>query len=113
MPSTPQASSKPLAALHALAAEPRIELFRSLCGAQTFAERMASAMPFATVRSWFAAADRAFAVLDEAGWLEAFAAHPALGESKAAAGATAESAKWSSRRTVGIAAGRRPGAPGA
>jgi allantoicase len=84
-----------LDALKALPAKDREALFRSLCGANAFAERMAAAMPFASVRSLFAGADSAFASFDEAAWLEAFTAHPALGEAKAAAAATAQSAQWS------------------
>jgi allantoicase len=94
-----------LGALHALSAEQRLELFRSLCGAQAFAERMASAMPFASVRAWFAAADLAFTALDEAAWLEAFAAHPTLGEAKPAPAATTRSAGWSQGEQSALAAG--------
>jgi len=93
-----------LEALHTLKAQERLALFQSLCGAREFAERMAAAMPFASVRAWFAATDQAFASLDEAAWLEAFAAHPALGETKAAAAATAQSADWSKGEQAALGA---------
>jgi allantoicase len=91
-----------LGALHALPAAGRSALFRSLCGAQAFVEQLEAALPFHTVRGWFAATDRAFASFDEAAWLEAFAAHPALGESKPAAAATAQSAAWSKGEQSGL-----------
>jgi len=94
-----------LGILHATPANDRLALFQSLCGSRAFAERMAAAMPFHSVRAWFAAADLSFASLDDAAWLEAFAAHPALGEIKPAAAATAASAEWSRGEQAGLGAG--------
>jgi allantoicase len=85
-------------ALAALAVKPEAEaatLFLSWNGARDFAAGMLARRPFASVRALFQAADDVWWSLDEASRLEAFAAHPRLGQTKAAATQTAQSAAWS------------------
>lgn len=71
--------------------------FRTACGATRWVEAMAHARPYGSVESLFAAAQSAFAELAEPDWLEAFAAHPRIGErgdavsSKEQAGASSAS----------------------
>jgi allantoicase len=90
-----QAEARVLASLNAMAAADAAELHRSFCGSRAWTEAMASQRPFADVRSWFAAAERLFWSLDETAWLEAFAAHPRIGEQKASPTQNAQSASWS------------------
>ncbi len=71
------------------------ELFQSFCGQKAFSEKLAAARPFASVRAFFAAIDELFWQSSEAELCEAFAAHPRIGEQKAAASQTAQSAAWS------------------
>jgi OHCU decarboxylase len=49
------------------------------CGSLRWAARMTGARPFGSVAAMMTAADEAFASLDRADWLEAFAAHPKIG----------------------------------
>jgi allantoicase len=70
-------------------------LLASFCGASEFVERMLRGRPYLTARELFMMARRVFFSLDEAQWLEAFAAHPRLGQNHAAPAQTARSAAWS------------------
>lgn len=65
------------------------ELLRC-CGSERWARRMAAARPFADEATMVSAADRQWAALEPADWLEAFAAHPRIGEQ---VGARPESAR--------------------
>jgi 2-oxo-4-hydroxy-4-carboxy-5-ureidoimidazoline decarboxylase len=50
------------------------------CGSTRWAEAMAAARPFASADAAALTADRVWALLDQADWREAFAAHPRIGE---------------------------------
>lgn len=54
--------------------------FERCCGAKTWVDHMVAAAPFADEAALLGAADRAFASLGEADWLEAFAHHPRIGD---------------------------------
>ena len=65
--------------LAATSDEARKELELS-CGSRRFVELMAAQLPFADANQALAAADRAFDDLADEDWLEAFAAHPRIGD---------------------------------
>jgi OHCU decarboxylase len=67
------------------------------CGSRSWARSMAARRPFRDEASVLAASDEAWRVLAEADWMEAFASHPRIGESRAPESATARSAAWSSQ----------------
>jgi allantoicase len=92
-----------LAAFHALAPAERATVLRSFCGSAAYADRVTATLPATSVRALFAASDAAYASLAEVDLLEAFAAHPRLGQGKPAASATAASAAWSKNEQAGIA----------
>ncbi|HEY4026956.1 MAG TPA: 2-oxo-4-hydroxy-4-carboxy-5-ureidoimidazoline decarboxylase, partial [Candidatus Dormibacteraeota bacterium] len=50
------------------------------CGSGRWAAAVAAGRPYPTPAALHAAAERAWWALDEAGWQEAFAAHPRIGE---------------------------------
>lgn len=81
------------AALGALS-EADDELFLSLCASKTWAKFM-KAHPAPSLRALFAQAEAVFWSLSESDLLEAFEAHPKIGEHKAGMSATARSATWS------------------
>ena len=58
--------------------------FLSCCGSSEWARRMAASRPFRSVESLAAAADRTWQELSKDDWLEAFAAHPAIGSENVA-----------------------------
>jgi OHCU decarboxylase len=73
-----------LEALNALPADEAEARFLSCCGSSEWARRMAASRPFSSVESLSAAADRTWRELPKEDWLEAFAAHPAVGSGQVA-----------------------------
>jgi allantoicase len=57
-----------------------IATLRTFCGSLRWAERMADARPFEDAAALRRLADRAFWSMQEQDWLEAFSAHPRIGE---------------------------------
>jgi allantoicase len=96
--------TKALAALNALEKGTRGEVLMSFCPSRTFAERLASSFPAASVRALVAAAGSAMASLAPADLLEAYAAHPRLGAAPPA-GDTSAHAGWSRTEQSALAAG--------
>jgi OHCU decarboxylase len=74
------------------------------CGSRAWAHDMAVGRPFQDAASVLAASDETWLNLGEPDWLEAFASHPRIGESRAAPSATARSAAWSSQEQSDAAA---------
>jgi OHCU decarboxylase len=83
------------------------------CGARRWASEMAARRPFRDIPAVERDAADIWRSLDEAGWLEAFAAHPRIGDSPAAdgkvgaggadrAGAPAATGDWSAREQAGM-----------
>jgi 2-oxo-4-hydroxy-4-carboxy-5-ureidoimidazoline decarboxylase len=85
-----------LADLNALSADHAEAEFRRCCGSTRWATAMAAARPFATVPALLGEADRVGSSLGRPDWLEAFAAHPRLGEPATSAWSAEEQAGASS-----------------
>ncbi|HKA11318.1 MAG TPA: 2-oxo-4-hydroxy-4-carboxy-5-ureidoimidazoline decarboxylase [Candidatus Dormibacteraeota bacterium] len=64
-------------------AEAEAEL-RACCASRRWAVAIASGRPYATSAALYDAAEQAWWSLDESDWLEAFAAHPRIGQLEAA-----------------------------
>jgi OHCU decarboxylase len=74
----------------------------AVCHSRRWAERVAAGRPYADLAALQRAADEVWTALGPADWLEAFGAHPRIGEGGGAAPA------WSSREQAGVgAAGRQ------
>lgn len=67
------------------------------CGSTAWAKGMAARRPFPDESTLLAASDETWRSLAQEDWMEAFASHPRIGESRPAAVAPAESAAWSSQ----------------
>jgi allantoicase len=78
-------------------------LFAEFLGARHWARHMAAQRPFRDAERLFAAADRAAAALSREDWLEAFARHPRIGESRAPAGQSAAEQQWSEQEQAAAA----------
>jgi OHCU decarboxylase len=65
------------------------------CGSTRWARETAALKPFWDVTQVIIIGHRVWSVLDEEDWLEAFRAHPKIGETKAAAEVSEESRRWS------------------
>jgi len=92
-----------LAELNALPAEAAERVLLDCCGARACARAMAAARPFADDVALHRVADEVWDRATEADRLEAFAAHPRIGERAAAAAATRH-AGWSAQEQAGTAA---------
>lgn len=76
--------------------------FLKCCGARKWALEMAKTRPFHSFENLLNEADRVFAQLDQEDWLEAFRAHPKIGEKKAAVAQTSQAQQWSAGEQSGI-----------
>jgi 2-oxo-4-hydroxy-4-carboxy-5-ureidoimidazoline decarboxylase len=72
--------------LNALDREAGEQVFLRCCGSTKWARGMAARRPFLDTETLFEQAERLWHRLDADDWLEAFAAHPRIGESKPAGG---------------------------
>jgi allantoicase len=97
--------------LNALPAEQAFSELRACCGSTTWADRVTAARPFADAAALAATADRVWDTLAPDDWLEAFAAHPRIGDHAAAGGASAPAggasppapgASWASAEQAGV-----------
>ena len=73
------------------------EQFLKCCGSRTWANAMANARPFATAQVMFEKAQALFGLLSDEDWLEAFRAHPKIGEQTAATAQSDIAQKWSTQ----------------
>jgi len=77
--------------------------FLKCCGSTKWAQEMTAARPFATEQELFTRADDISASLEDEDWLEAFRAHPKIGEKKAATVQSQQEQKWSAQEQSGVA----------
>lgn len=79
-----------LADLNAFDEEAAARALLRCCGSPRWARRMAAARPFASAGALTRTADEIWQSLEPADWLEAFGAHPRIGERTTSAWASAE-----------------------
>jgi 2-oxo-4-hydroxy-4-carboxy-5-ureidoimidazoline decarboxylase len=82
--------------------EARVELLRS-CGSRRWAEAMTGHRPFATEAAVLDAAEQVWWELERADWLEAFAAHPRIGDLDALRARFGATAASSEQEQAGVA----------
>ena len=80
----------------------RAELLRC-CASTRWSAAMVAARPFASDAAVLAAADRAWWALGPEDWLEAFAAHPRIGDRASPDARHATTREWSRREQAGAA----------
>jgi OHCU decarboxylase len=73
----------------------------SCCAAIRWAESLAAQRPFADEETLFAAADRTWATMQVDDWMQAFLAHPRIGE-HTVEHATAQSKQWSGQEQSAV-----------
>jgi len=73
----------------------------SCCASQRWANVVAALRPYANDEALFEAADRVWATMQELDWMEAFRAHPRIGERKAQH-ASAQSKQWSNQEQASV-----------
>ena len=104
--------------LNALDEEAAMRAFLRCCGSSRWARQMAAARPFAGAEVMADAADAIWSALDRADWLEAFASHPRIGQTRAdgldrsggsgGSGGAGES-DWSQQEQARVAGAAEPG----
>jgi OHCU decarboxylase len=72
------------------------------CGSTRWAREMSDARPFATLDEVYEKADAVCDSLNESDWLEAFRAHPKIGERKAATDQSQQAQSWSAQEQSGV-----------
>jgi len=77
-------------------------MFRDCCGSAEWARRMTTSRPFVSDRELIETAGAIWYGLETADWLEAFSAHPKIGETRAASSQDTRSAKWSEGEQAGM-----------
>ena len=87
--------------LNSLSPEQANAEFLKCCGSRTWARAMNEARPFATVARLLVTADDLWSSLSNEDWLEAFRAHPKIGEKKAATAQAEQAQKWSAQEQAG------------
>ena len=89
-----------VARFDSLALDDSTRQLHTCCGARAWADGMAHARPFGTAEAMLSAADRIWAELAEADWLEAFACHPRIGAGSSDT-QTARERSWSEQEQAG------------
>lgn len=90
-----------LAAWNRADKEEAIAALLSCCAAQRWASALAAQRPFAGETALYEAADARWLEMEEQDWMEAFRAHPRIGERKPAE-ASRQSATWSSQEQAQV-----------
>jgi OHCU decarboxylase len=78
------------------------ELLRACCGAKAWVSAMLDRRPFRSRDTLLRVADEVWNALDAPDWLEAFAHHPRIGESKSAAPQDERARGWSADEQAGV-----------
>jgi len=79
----PKTGFSPLNLFAAMRSEAAIECLLTCCGSRRWAKTVAASRPYETPEALIQDAEAVWFSLDEADWLEAFACHPRIGETKA------------------------------
>jgi OHCU decarboxylase len=93
---------KNLAELNELPRDAALKTMLACCGSRRWAEAMTDARPFRSLEHLFHEAEEAWFSLPTADHLEAFAAHPKIGDSQPAASQQERSADWSLGEQSGV-----------
>ncbi len=88
-----------VAQLNALSTEEAVTALLQCCGSLKWARVVAENRPFADTHELLLTADHAWWSLDASDWLEAFGAHPKIGEKKESA--SSESSRWAAQEQSG------------
>lgn len=93
---------KNLAEINELPPEDALKVFLDCCGSARWAEAMTDARPFPALERLFGTAEETWFSLSTVDHLEAFAAHPKIGDLRPAVRQGENSAAWSSTEQSGI-----------
>ena len=92
-----------VAALNAMPPADALAAFLRCCGSRRWTDAMTARRPFASADDLYTAADEVWAGLGRDDWLEAFAAHPRIGDLDALRKKFAPTAAWCAGEQSGVA----------
>lgn len=78
------------------------KVLRQCCGSRMWAQKMAAHRPFADLETMYRRSREICATLAEADWLEAFAAHPQIGDIASGDDSPRRSDAWSAAEQAGM-----------
>jgi OHCU decarboxylase len=96
-----QTANEELASLNLLPSSKAGEELLKCCGSREWALRMVGARPFESQDDLIAKADRIWRSLEPPDWLEAFRAHPKIGEKEVSSKVSNEMLAWSEQEQSG------------
>lgn len=88
--------------LNALPPRDAVEAFQACCGTTWWCEQMAACRPFDDVAQVHDAADAIFEQMGEGHWMQAFAAHPKIGDMNSLRMKFAGNKQWSAGEQAGV-----------
>ena len=88
--------------INALDSEGATAVLLTCCGSRNWAELVASARPFSCAEALHNAADVSFRDLSDGDWMEAFGAHPRIGDVEGLRKKYAQNAGWSGEEQCGV-----------
>lgn len=88
--------------LNELSADNAQAEFMKCCGSKRWAQAMTAARPFETIHDLLAHADSVWWSLDKEDCLEAFRAHPKIGEKKADSAQSKQASNWSAQEQSAV-----------
>lgn len=91
-----------IAQLNALPADEAVEAFRACCGTDWWCDQMAACRPFQGVAQVHDTADAIFDQMGEGHWMQAFAAHPKIGDMDSLRMKFAGNKQWSAGEQAGV-----------
>src|SRR5205085_5751961 len=86
---------------HLSARDAENELLRC-CGSTRWAQGIAKARPFQNIAELLSKGDEIWWSLNEEDWLEAFHAHPKIGEQKPSSAQSSQAAAWSAQEQSAV-----------
>jgi OHCU decarboxylase len=98
--------AKDLNWLNQLAEDDAVRELLQCCGSKRWASQLTQLRPFLSLEQLLENSERIWWTLSAQDWLEAFSAHPKIGEKKAATAGTIQSQEWSENEQAGVKSAR-------
>lgn len=89
--------------INQLDSDAAVEAFLKCCGSERWARALAAARPFSSDDDLLAKADQAFQSLEKIDWLDAFAAHPKIGDIDSLRKKYGNTKDWAQNEQAGVA----------
>jgi 2-oxo-4-hydroxy-4-carboxy-5-ureidoimidazoline decarboxylase len=77
------------------------QIFRKCCGSETWVRKMVESRPYTALDAVFKNCEQAFSILTEADWMDAFAAHPKIGDIKSLKEKYGDTKNWAQNEQAG------------